>query len=155
MMLNSDEPSSVSGAFRISTAWDVVVPVAAAAIPAGIFALMGFVTEGLDKPNAEPSAFVVFAMSSLQVLGIVAMAVVVLTRFDSGTRQLSMRTNGRPSMWRKGILVLSLVFVLLFDLFLNMASGLAGAEFFLVLAVPAFVMYLLCYRAAFAGLPRS
>jgi len=152
MMSDRKLPSNASVAFRISAVWDIYIPVAIAVVPASIFAMLGFVTAGLDKPNAEPSIYVTVAMVVLQTLGIIAMAWVILMRFDTGMQQLSIRSNGAPPIWRKLVLMLSLMFILLFDVLTSLAAALAGAELFLVLAVPAFIMYVSCVRIAFAGL---
>ena len=114
--------------------------------------LLGLVTEGLDKPNAKISASVKIAMGVLLVTGMVAMAVVILIRFDRGMKQLSIRTHGRPPAWRRITLVVSLMFMLLFDVLMNMAAAFAGAQPFLLVAIPVFVLYLLCVRLAYVGL---
>ena len=152
-MTPEDElPSKPPKAFRLSKQWDIYVPIAIATVPAGIFALLGFVTEGLDKPGAKPSTWVIVAMILLQTLGIIAMAFVVLTRLELGLRQLSLRTHDRPPVWRKLILLLSIVCILLFDILTNVAAAFAGAGPLIVLAIPVFFTYLLCVRVAFTGL---
>ena len=138
--------------FRLSPTWDFGIPFSIAAIPAGLFKLLGFVTEGLDKPGAEPSTWVLIVMMILQTLGIIAMAFVILMRFEHGFLQLALRTNGSPAIWRKLILFLSIVFVLLFDILTNVAAAFAGAGPLLVLAGPIFIGYIFCVRIAFAGL---
>ena len=144
--------SKPPAAFRISKFWDIYIPITIATIPAGIFVLLGLVTEGLDKPGAQLSTWVVVTMIVLQTLGIIAMAFVILMRFDFGLQQLSLRTNGHSPVWRKLVLILSMVCILLFDILTNVAAGIAGAGPLLVLAIPAFFAYLLCIRVAFAGL---
>ncbi len=139
-------------AFRLSKLWDIYIPITIAAVPAGIFALLGLVTEGLDKPGAQPSTWVIVTMIALQPLGIIAMAFVILMRFEFGLQQLSHRTNGHPPVWRKLVLMLSIMCILLFDILTNVAAAFAGAGPLLVLAIPAFVAYLLCIRLAFARL---
>lgn len=138
--------------FRLSPMWDFCVPFSVAAIPAGLFTLLGFVTKGLDKPGAELTTLVLIAIFILQTLGIVAMAFVILMRLELGFRQLSLRTNGNPAIWRKNILFLSIIFILLFDVLTNVAAGFAGAGPILFLAGPLFIGYILCVRIAFAGL---
>lgn len=138
--------------FRLSPLRDLYVPLVIAVIPAGLFALLGFVTKGLDRPGAEPSVWVIVVMVVLQTLGIIAMAVVILAGYEFGFRELSMRTNGRPPIWRRLILFCSLAFVLLFDALTNVAAAFDGAGPLLFLAVPAFIAYVLSVRAAFARL---
>ena len=117
-----------------------------------MFTLLGLVTNGLDKPGAKAATWLIVTMIVLQTLGIIAMAFVILLRFEIGRQQLSLRTNDNPPVWRKLILFLSIVFILLFDILTNVAAAFAGAGPLLVLAVPAFVAYLLCIRVAFARL---
>ena len=138
--------------FRLSPTWDICVPFSIAAIPAGLFTLLGFVSKGLDKPGAEPATWVIVVMVALETLGIIAMAFVILMRFELSFKQLSLRTNDNPAIWRKLILFCSIVFVLLFDILTNVAAAFAGAGPLLVLAVPAFIGYILCVRVAFARL---
>lgn len=114
--------------------------------------MLGFVTKGLDKPGAEPATWVIIVMLIIQTLGIIALAFVILMRFELGFQQLSLRTNGSPAIWRKLILFLSIVFVLLFDIVTNVAAAFAGAGPLLVLAAPVFIGYIFCVRIAFAGL---
>ena len=139
-------------AFRLSKFWDIYIPITIAAVPAGMFTLLGLVTNGLDKPGAKAATWLIVTMIVLQTLGIIAMAIVILLRFEIGRQQLSLRTNDNPPVWRKLILFLSIVFILLFDILTNVAAAFAGAGPLLVLAVPAFVAYLLCIRVAFARL---
>ncbi len=80
------------------------------------------------------------------------MAFVTLMRFEFGLQQLSLRTNGDTPGWRKLILMLSIVCILLFDILTNVAAAFAGAGTLVVFAIPAFVAYLLCIRVAFAKL---
>ena len=138
--------------FRLSAKWDIYIPFSIAAIPAGLFTLLGFVTKGLDKPGAEPATWVIVVMLVIQTLGIIAMAFVILMRFEIGFQQLLFRANGSPAIWRRLILFCSIVFVLLFDILTNVAAAFAGAGPLLVLAVPAFIGYIFCVRVAFARL---
>jgi hypothetical protein len=151
-MSSSDASAHAFEPFRLSPVWDVCIPFSIAAIPAGLFTLLGFVTKGLDKPNAEPATWVIIAMMILQTLGIIAMAVVVLMRFELGFQQLSLRTSGSPAVWRKLSLFISIVFVLFFDVLTNVAAAFAGAGPLLVFAAPIFIGYIFCVRFAFAGL---
>ena len=144
--------AETSQPFRLSPVWDLYVPIAIAAIPAGLFTLLGFVTQGLDTPGAEVATWVVVVMLVLQTIGIITMAVVILMRFEFGSHELSKRANGCPSVWRRITLVCSIVFVLLFDIFINVGAAFAGAGFLLWLAVPAFIGYVFCVRVTFARL---
>ena len=139
-------------AFRISRLWDIYVPLMIGVLPAGIFALLGLVTKGMGKPGVEPPTWATVMMAVLQTLGIIAMAVVILKRFDSAMRQLSLSTHGHPAVWRKCVLFPSIVWILLFELLTNVAAAFAGAEQFFVAAIPAFVGYIICRRIAFARL---
>ena len=145
-------PSRRPNFFRLSKFWDVFIPIAIASVPAGMFKLLGMVTSGLDKPGAKPATWIIFTMIILQTFGTIAMALVVLSRLEKGRNQLQARTQGNPSGWRKIILFLSIIFLLLFDILTNVAAAFAGAEILVVPAVPAFFAYLLCFRAAFARL---
>ncbi len=132
-------------------AWDVCVPLFAAAIPAGLFRLMGLISMGFDKPGMNPPLWIIVSMLALQVLGMISMAVVILVRFDHGSRKLTLLTDGRPHAWRKCTLFLSIASLLLFDLLSNISAAFAGAEFLLAGAVPAFIAYLAFNRFTFAG----
>jgi hypothetical protein len=76
-------------------AGEVSIPLLAAAIPAGLFRLMGFISQGFDKPGMEPPTWSIVSMLALQTLGMIAMAIVILIRFDHGSRKLTFLTNGR------------------------------------------------------------
>ena len=132
--------------FRLSTLWDIYIPITIAIVPAGIFTVLGLVTEGLDKPVAKLSAWVIVTLIALETLGIIAMVFVTLMRFDFGLQQLSLRTNGNTPGWRKLILMLSIVCILLFDIFTNVATAFAGVGTLVVFAILAFFAYLLCIR---------
>jgi len=133
----------------------VFIPLAVAAVPTGLFTLLGFITEGLDKPGIEPPLWVVVAMIAVQTLGIISMAFVILVRFDLAFRSLLISTNRQPHVWRKYTLRLSIGCLLLFDILINVSAALAGAGFLLVGAIPAFVAYLACNCIAFAGLGKT
>ena len=152
MTLENVFSSSPPEAFRLSKFWDIYIPITIAAVPAGMFTLLGLVTNGLDKPGAKAATWLIVTMIVLQTLGIMAMAFVILLRFEIGRQQLSLRTYDNPPVWRKLILFLSIVFILLFEILTNVAAAFAGAGPLLVLAVPAFVAYLLCIRVAFSRL---
>ncbi len=138
--------------FRLSNLWDIYIPITIAIVPAGIFTVLGLVMEGLDRPRAHLSAWVIVTIIVLETLGIIAMAFVTLMRFEFGLQQLSLRTHGNEPSWRKLILMLYIVCLLLFDILTNVAAAFAGAGQLVVLAILAFVSYLLCIRVAFAKL---
>lgn len=135
-----------------SIAWDVVIPAILAAIPVGAFRLLGFVTQGLDKPEATTPQILIAAILMLQTIGIIVMAFVILSRFENAFSQLSTRTNHQPPAWRRLALMLSIACLLLTDILANVAAAFAGAGFLLVAAVPTFLGYLACKGIAFAGL---
>lgn len=137
---------------RKSLAWDLSVPFSIAAIPAVLFTLLGFVTKNLDMPGARPGFWVIAMMIVLQTLGIIAMAVLVLIRFGIAFEELSIRTNGSPAIWRKGVLFGAIVFVLLFDILSNVGAAFAGGGPLVVAAVPALLGYVFCLRLAFVSL---
>ena len=133
---------------------DFYVPFSAAAVPAAIFALLRVFTTGLAKPGPGPQPLgLVITICFLEVAGVVAMAVVVLNRIDFAFSQLLEYTNGQPPIWRRTLLLMSIAFLLLFDVLTNVAAALAGASFLIVGAIPAFVLYLICARTAIWGLP--
>lgn len=134
---------------------EVYIPIVAAAVPAGLFALLGFITSGLDRPNAAPPIWIVVAMIAVQTLGILSMAVVILFRYEIGFRRLMVAAGGKPHFWRKSALTVSIASLLMFDILANVSSAFAGAGFLVVAAVPAFLTYFAFNRLAFAGLGRS
>ncbi|MEM6330542.1 MAG: hypothetical protein AAF790_09865, partial [Planctomycetota bacterium] len=84
-----------------SSLWEIPIPLAAAAVPATVFWLLGFITSQFAKQGEDLPGWVVASMISLEVFGIVAMAVVFLVRYDLGWKRLSVRTNGNPPAWRR------------------------------------------------------
>ena len=91
-------------------------------------------------------------MIGLETLGIIGMALVIVSRFDIGRNQLFKRTKENPPFWRKNLLFVSIGFLLLFDILANIASAFSGAEVLFLLAAPAFGPYLLCIKIAFVRL---
>ena len=131
---------------------EIYIPIIVAAVPAGLFTLLGFITEGLDKPGIVPPVWVIIAMIAVQTLGMISMAFVILMRSDLGFRKLMVYTNGQPHVCRKSTLTLSIACLLMFDILTNVSAAFAGAVFLLAVALPVFVAYLVCDRIAFAGL---
>ena len=161
-MLDRTRKSSASGDFdspsqpnasRLSIAWDVLLPGIVVVVPAAIFQLMGVLTRGIDEPRTPPSGVAIAAIIVLQTLGIVAMAVVILVRFENASNRLKSLTNGRPSAWRRTALMVSVACLLLTDILVNVTSAFAGARVLLVAAVPTFLAYLAARSLALAGLP--
>ncbi|MBU6174905.1 MAG: hypothetical protein KGQ60_13930 [Planctomycetes bacterium] len=151
------ENGSLSGrSSNIQTliAGDVCIPFLAAAIPAGIFRLMGFIAMGFHKPGMEPPIWIIVSMLALQVFGMISMAIVILVRFDHGSRKLMLLMDGQPHAWRKYTLFLSIASLFLFDLLSNISAAFAGAEFLLAGAAFAFIAYIAFNRLAFAGTGR-
>jgi len=138
---------------RASMAWDVVIPAIIAAIPVGAFRLLGLLTRGLDRPEAGAPRLVIAAIVVTQLIGIVAMALLILVRFGEAFGQLHARTDRRPPAWRRLALVLSIACLLLTQILANVGAAFAGAGFLLVAAVPVFLGSLACKGIAFAGLP--
>ncbi len=154
-MADSHDEQSKPTNVASSILWEIYIPFLAAAVPAGIFALLGLAQRGLDQPNAEVPDWKLAIISALQVLGMIAMAVVILVRFDHASRELSNYAQGQPAVWRKLALVISIGWLLVFDVLTNLAASLAGAQLLLVLAIPAFLGYLACGRVALMGLKES
>ncbi len=151
-MPSQNTSTKPKGKFRLSPTWDICIPFSIAAIPTGLFAFLGFLTKGLDRPGAQPAIWVMVMLIVVEVLGIIAMALVILTRYEIGFQQLSQRTNGNPAIWRKLTLICSIALVLLFDILTNVAAAFAGAGPLLAFAAPAFIGYVICLKIAFAGI---
>jgi hypothetical protein len=151
-MTTDIELQSSPETFARSTLWDIVVPMFIVAVPSSSFLLLRFVTDGLDRPGAIAPLPVIVTMVSLEAIGIVAMAFVILTKFEGAFRRLSFLTNGQPQVWRRLALLLSIACLLLCDVLTNVSAAFAGAGFLLVVAVPAFVTYIVCKRVAFTCL---
>jgi hypothetical protein len=128
----------------------VYIPFLAAAVPACLFALLGWITSGLNQPNAAPPIWIVVAMIVVQTLGIISMATVILMRYELDCRRLLISTKGQPHFWRKCSLTVSIASLLTFDILANVSAAFADAEFLALFAVPAFVAYLVFNRIALA-----
>lgn len=150
--MESEFTSNLPRVIRNSMLWEIYLPVVAAAVPAGLFALLGWITKGLDKPGVAMPIWVIVAMIVVQTLGIISMAMVILVKSDLGFRKLMACTSGRPHFWRKSALRLSIVCLLVFDILTNVSAAFAGAGFLFAVAVPVFVAYIVCDRIALAGL---
>lgn len=147
--------TSRSKSVRYSTMWDVVVPLVIVAAPPLIFRIHGFFTQGLDKPNASMPVWLIVTVGVLNVSGIIAMAILILTRFEAAFQELSAVTDGRPPRWRKLALVLSVACLLVSDILANVGVAFGGAEFLFAAAMPIFLGYLLLKHFAFILLPIS
>ena len=135
-----------------STLWEILIPLAAAAVPATAFWVLGFITPRVAKQGDDAPGWVVVSMVCLEMFGIVAMAVVLLGRYDFGSKRLSGRTNGNPPAWRRTTLVLAMAMLLLYDTTVNLAAAFAGGGVLLVLGIPAFFAYLALGRLSLIGL---
>ena len=135
--------------------WEIYIPFSAAVLPAAIFAGLGLVTKDYASPDAVMSPWVAVLMIFLEVTGIIAMALVFLARWRSGSAQLLRSAGGRPALWRRFVFWTSTVCLLLFDVFTNVATAFDGATPLLAIAVPAFGVYVLTGRLAFLGLQGS
>lgn len=151
MKTEEDRPTGVVADFH-SRLGEIYIPLAVASVPAGLFTLLGFILRGLDRPGAEAPGFVILAMIAVEMLGMIAMALVFLTRYELGMRNLMKDTNGQPHVWRRLALMLSFACLLIFDVVTNVSAAIAGAGFIIVAAVPVFLAYLVFKRVAFAGL---
>lgn len=146
--------SRCSKAIHHLIAREISTPLLTAAIPAGLFRLLGLITSGFDQPGMKMPTWIVSSMLAIQNLGMISMAIVILVRFDHGSRKLMFLTLGRPQAWQRYTLFLSIASLLLFELFTSLSTAFAGAEFFLVLAAPAFIAYMAFNRVAFSGIVR-
>jgi hypothetical protein len=88
----------------------------------------------------------------LQLVGMMAMAFVILIRYEMGFMDLFERIGGRLAIWRKVFLFRSIIFILLFDILTNFAVAFLGAGLALVPPPFALIGYLLCVRIAFSRL---
>lgn len=126
----------------------VYIPFLAAAVPAGLFALLGWITSGLNQPHVAPPILVVVAMIVVQTLGIISMATVILINYELGFRRLLIYTKGRSHFWQKKALTISIASLLTFNILANVSAAFADAEFLALFAVAAFVAYLVFNRVA-------
>jgi len=148
-----DASASPPEPFRLSAKWDIYIPFTITAIPASFFVLMGLmINNALVKPAGKLDSWVLVMIVVLQTLGIIAMAVVILMRYEIGFQQLSIRTNGSPAIWRKLFLLCSIALILLFDILTNIAVAFPDAGLMLIPAALAFIGYILCLRVAFLRL---
>jgi len=86
----------------------------------------------------------------LQLVGMIAMAFVILIRYEMGFMDLIERIGGRLAIWRKVFLFRSIVFILFFDILNNFAVAFLDAGLVLVPAPFALIGYLFCVRIAFS-----
>lgn len=154
-MVIDTEFSSTSEASRYSTFWDILAPIVIGAVPTVTFTLLGLVTGRLDKPNAVAPTWVIVVMLALEVFGIVSLAILILVRFETAFKELSLATDGHSPKWRNLALKLSIACLLLSEILANVSGAFGGAGFLLVAAIPTFLAYLLLKRVAFARLPPS
>jgi hypothetical protein len=95
-------------------------------------------------------------MILFQILGMVAMAVVFLIRWDYSFRKLATLTLGRPHIVRRFMLFLSFACLLVFDILFNTATALAGsleiAAILWLASAPVFAGFVLGYKFSFCRL---
>lgn len=141
---------------REHLAWSFGVPLVVAIIPGILFRLLGLVGSFMSKPNADPPTWAIVLMILLQILGMVAMAVVFLIRWDYSFRKLAVLTSGRPHIARRFMLFLSFACLLLFDLLFNVATALAGsleiAAILWIASAPVFAGFVMGYKISFCRL---
>ncbi|MFO0939685.1 MAG: hypothetical protein U0930_02845 [Pirellulales bacterium] len=133
---------------------EIYIPLAVAAIPLGIFCLLGLIIKNLIAQGAAPPRHFIIGMVIVQTFGIIATAIVFLMRYDAVTTELRMRTNGTPPLLRKLCLLTSLGCLLVFDVATNVAA-VFGTTYLFVGSIPIFILYVLFNRLAFAGLTDS
>jgi len=144
-----------SSKFGFSRFWDIYVPLGVSSIPAGCFKLMRVAANGVDQPGAGITTWQIVLIIVLQTIGIVGMAVVVLVRMEMGVTQLRVLSGENPTRWRRLSLLLSMGFLALFDIFLNVGSAFVGASPFIAVAVLWYLLYILGIRLTFSGLRES
>jgi len=133
--------------------WDIYLPLGMSAIPAGCFKLMRIVIDSEEAPGAKIETWQVVLMCTLQIIGMVGMAVVVLIRMEMAMTQLHVVTAGNPTLWRRLCLLSSLCCLAMFDVFLNVGLAFAGAWPLIVGAVFWYLVYLAGIRLTFFRLP--
>ncbi len=132
--------------------WDIYLPLGISVIPAGCFKLLRLAADGLDRPGAGIATWQIVVMIALQTTGIVAMAVVMLIRLEIGMMQLRALCGENPIFWRRLSMLLSMGFLTLFDIFLNVGFGFDGAFPLTAVAAFFFLLYVLGIRLSFCGL---
>lgn len=153
-----DQPSHFSPQVaddRVSGLWEIQIPIAAALAPATAFWLLGLITPLIAKQGDNSPTWAVVLMWCLEFIGIAAMAVVLLMRYDIASKQLSDHTGGNPSAWRRITFVLAIAMLLVFDVSVNLAAAFAGGGVLLALGIPAFFAYLAFGRLSLMGLGRT
>lgn len=149
--VNIPEADTAAAPPSISLLWDILIPAGIVLIPTGIFTLLRTLTAGLDQPHAVPTLAVIVGMVLLEVAGIIAMALLILSRYDAASTQLHRATAGRPPWWRRLSLNCAMFCLLLADLLANVSAAFSGADFLLPAAAPLFTMYLLLRWLALRG----
>lgn len=136
----------------VSRHWDIYLPLGMSTIPAGCFKLMRIAMDDLDQPGAAIATWQIISIMTLQTFGIIGMAVVVLLRMEMGMTQLTELCPKTPTFRRRRCLLISLVFLALFDIFLNVGLAFKEASPLIVLSVLWYLVYLLGIRLTFRGL---
>lgn len=152
--LDPDEPKQQQRRFQFSLAGDIAVPLGVALCPIVLSSIASVVMAGAVNAKGKIPEWMLIAGAIVQVLMIVAMAVVVLVRLEAYSKKLVLFSDGPPRRWRRFCMLVALGGLTLFDLMVNVAGLFPGAEFFYIAAVPMFAGYLLFIQLAFAGLHR-
>lgn len=135
---------------RLSLVWEIVVPTVVFAAPALLFRLLGLFSRAVNGPGPAPPG-ILGAIGVVMALGIVAMALVLLVRYESLASRLRALVDAPPA-WRRWALLVSMAFLLLTSILANVAAAFEGAGMLLVAAVPTFLASLASRWVAFAGL---
>ena len=130
---------------------EFMIPLAVLAIPPALFEVLGLVTRRFAQPGLQLPLWAIVAMIGLHTAGIVAMAFVLLWRKELLFRRLHLITDGRPSFFRRLLVGIALMCLLLASICSNVAVAFAGAEFLHGIALGMFVGYALFSVAAFSG----
>lgn len=150
--LDADQQQPTKTTFRLSFAGDIAIPLGVALVPTAVFTLMGLLMQDLGKPQAQIPACLAITVGGLQVVGMVAMAVVVLLRLEAIMKRLTLMSQGPPARWRVLSMLASIGCLTLFDLMFNLGGLFQGAIFLWYFAFPMFVLYLVMIQVTFTGL---
>lgn len=155
--LDVDQKQPKTNSFRLSLAGDVAIPLGVALIPTGIFALLGALLSGANRPQAQLPTWLIITVFVMQIAGMIAMAVVVLLRLEAIMNRLTLMSQGPPARWRVLCMLASIGCLTLFDIMFNVGGMFQGAIFLWYVAFPMFLLYLVIIQITFIGLhtPKS
>jgi hypothetical protein len=134
---------------RISWLWDTFLPFTMATVPVAILQIIGVLSFAFFEPGTPSPVWLIALLGTLKVIWMIALAVVILIRFEFCCKQLNHLTGCVPPVWREGALGASLLFLLLFDILANIGFGIPGGLPVVAFAIPMFIMYLCLIRVAF------